>query len=339
MANFTQTTPPKMQFRTEITVPEFPFKIDHRQYILPLGSCFSEHMAERLKKNLLHTVENPFGTSYNPVSLAQQIDHIRTGKPYTSADLTRIDHRVFSFDHYTAFSGVNEELTLRQMNHALQSAHHALYQTGLLMITLGTAHAWKLKNGRIVNNCHRLPAAQFNRVLLSTDEIVYNLSAALQKLLDDFPKISVVVTVSPVRHLRDGAVANQLSKSTLLVATHQLINSINRVHYFPAYELMVDDLRDYRFYQKDMLHPNSQAVDYIWEKFNSAIFSDQTQQMLREIRTVVHYCNHHPVNPNSAENIAGAQKMLEKLRQMEQKWPDANWLKCEGILHDRTQGA
>lgn len=325
-----------MHFRTEITAPNFPFKIAHRQRILPLGSCFSEHMAEKLRKNLFHVVDNPFGTSYNPVSLANQINRIHLNWHYSENELNQKEDRFFSFDHYTAFSGANPQQTLQQVNNALQEANNSLPKTGLLMITLGTAHAWKLKEGNIVNNCHRLPSANFDRILLSPEKIINKLSIALQKLLTDFAELNVVITVSPVRHLRDGAVANQRSKSILLVAAHELAERLDRVHYFPSYELMMDDLRDYRFYKEDMLHPTPQAVDYIWEKFSVAVLSDATRRAIKEMEPVIRYCGHQPVNPTSPEHQSGAEKMRQKMTQLKEKWPEANWSFIEEVLKERA---
>lgn len=315
-----------MQFRTELKLPPAPFSISHQHRIMPLGSCFSEHMANRLKRYLFHVTPNPFGTSYNPLSLANQVNDIRQNRKYVAGDLNQQGDTYFSFDHYTAFSDADQNVVLQNINNALEKVHRSLPKTGLLMLTLGTAHAWQYqKENRIVNNCHKIPGKEFERVLLSPEKIIEKLGSALDQLLADYPELQVMLTVSPIRHLRDGAVANQRSKAILLVAAHELADKNERIHYFPSYELMMDDLRDYRFYTDDMIHPTDQAVEYIWQKFSKTILSEKSQEAVRNIEPILRFLEHRPSNIESAAHRESINRMIKVVDQEKARLPEANW--------------
>ncbi len=315
-----------MQFRTEINVPAAPFTISYGEHILSLGSCFSEHIAQRLERFLFHVVPNPFGTSYNPVSLAEQITRIRVGNSYGKADLDERGGTFFSYDHYTAFADPDPELVLQKINDSLHLSHEALPRTSLLILTLGTAHAWKNRSlDKIVNNCHRIPGTEFDRVLLSVETITQKLGAALKELTKEFHEMQVILTVSPVRHLRDGAIANQRSKSILLVAAHELAESTERVTYFPSYELMMDDLRDYRFYSDDMIHPTVKSIDYIWDKFSRAIVSEKSRNAMKSIEPIIRFLEHRPVRPESTEHRTNVERIRKTIQQEKELLPEANW--------------
>lgn len=315
-----------MNFRTEISIPEFPFSVEHGDRILTLGSCFSAHMAERLHQSLFHVIDNPFGTSYNPVSLANQLERIQSGEAYLRDELNHHNELYFSFDHYTAFSHPDAETMLNSVNSALRRATHSLPETKLLILTLGTAHAWKHRQlDRIVNNCHRIPGTEFERVLLSAGQIQEALQSSIEILLKQNPNLNVVLTVSPVRHLRDGAIANQRSKSILLVAAHELAEQQPNLHYFPSYELMMDDLRDYRFYASDLLHPSEQAVEYIWQKFSNVVLSKGSLDALPKMEQLVRFLKHRPANPQSSAYRESAEKMYSLLIDEKEKNPKANW--------------
>lgn len=325
-----------MQFRTAIDVPRAPFSIEHGDVILPLGSCFSAHMSLRLREALFHLSDNPFGTTYNPISLAQQVNRIREGRLYEIQDLEKNDDLFLSFDHYTAFSHTDESVVLDQINQLLKQAHDALSKTRMLLITLGTAHAWKHKaSDQIVNNCHKLPGQRFERVLLSAESISDHLYKALAHLQKAWPEISVLITVSPVRHLRDGAIANQRSKATLIVAAHETAEKIENVHYFPAYELMMDDLRDYRYYADDMLHPSVMAVEYIWRKFSESVLSDKSREALPRIEKLTRYRDHRSDKAHSSDYRKGLSKMLDLLEKEKSLLPEANWEELENALRSR----
>jgi len=320
-------------FRTEINPEPAHFTIGHGRPILPLGSCFSDHMAQKLRRNLFSIVENPFGTSYNPHALANQIQRIISGKPYSKKELNHHRDTFFSFDHHTAFSHADAEQCINQLNNQLIAAHQALPDMQVIMLTLGTAHAWKHRaSDQIVNNCHRLPGQEFDRVLLSPANITEVLHAALDEIRQAFPNIQVVLTVSPVRHLRDGAVANQRSKAALLVAAHELADSLPHVYYFPSYELMMDDLRDYRFYADDLLHPSAQAVEYIWQKFCAALISTESQSVFPAVEKIQRFIAHRPKWPESDEHKKNKEQMLKEVELGRTRFPDADWSQVIQLL-------
>ena len=322
-----------MKFRTEITIPEFPFSVEHGDRILTLGSCFSAHMAERMHQSLFHVADNPFGTSYNPISLAQQLTRIQSGEEYRLEELRLHNELYFSFDHYTAFSHPDAETMLSSVNDALKRSTQSLPQAKVLMLTLGTAHAWKHRNlNQIVNNCHRLPGGEFKRILLTVPEIAHALQTSINNLTSQNPDLNVLLTVSPVRHLRDGAIPNQRSKAILLVAAHELAESLDNVHYFPSYELMMDDLRDYRFYASDLLHPSNQAVEYIWQKFSGAVLSKSAIDALPKMQQLVRFLDHRPVNPQSSAHRASVERMQAELLSAKERIPQANWSWLEAAL-------
>ena len=322
-----------IKFRTEIHPEPANFSIGHEGEILLLGSCFSEHMTHNLRRNLFRVVENPFGTSYNPVSLAGQIRRIVSGKLYAADELNQHDGLYFSFDHHTFFSHLDTENCLNHINTSLQNAHESLPRTKLLTLTLGTAHAWKLKSsGQIVNNCHRLPGSDFDRVLLSPESIVKELEPALLGLQSQHPKIRVILTVSPVRHLRDGAILNQRSKAALILAAHQLAEALPRTYYFPAYELMMDDLRDYRFYTEDLLHPNPQAVEYIWQQFCKAVISKESQAVFPSAEKVQRFIAPRPRQPESEQYQMQVKQMISTVEKAKSVHPSVEWTAILDVL-------
>jgi hypothetical protein len=315
-----------MQFRTEIKPESFPFKLSHQNAILSLGSCFSEHVTRKLDKFGFHVSQNPFGTSYNPHSLAQQLEFIINKRSYTLEDLS-FNHGLWhSFDHYTLYSNPKAEECLNKINGALNKAVNTLPKTGVILITLGTAHAWKkIDTGKIVNNCHKIPTDQFERILLKPNEIINSFIPLMQVLAEKLPDLKVVFTVSPVRHFRDGATDNQRSKSILHVAVHEIVDQCKNAFYFPAYELLMDDLRDYRFYNSDLLHPSDQAVNYIWQKFMSATITDDSQVCIEKISGLHKFLSHRVQWPQSDEYQKLIQQNKANLAAYRLKWPNANW--------------
>ncbi len=296
-------------------------------------------MAERLHQSLFHVIDNPFGTSYNPVSLAQQLERIQSGAEYQVEDLQQHNELYFSFDHYTAFSHPDADKMLNSVNGVLRKASQSLPETKLLILTLGTAHAWKHRgHNRIVNNCHRIPGSEFERVLLSASQIEHEIQSSIEILVKQNPSLHVLLTVSPVRHLRDGAIANQRSKAILLVAAHHLAEQLTNVHYFPSYELMMDDLRDYRFYASDLLHPSEQAVEYIWQKFSGALLSDRTLDVFPKIQQLVRFLKHRPVNPQSSAHRESAEKMYGLFISEKEKKPEANWNWLDSACKAQLEG-
>ena len=297
-----------MEFRTSVDVKPFPTKLSYNDNIMLLGSCFAENIGEKLTLNKFTTEINPFGIVYNPVSLLNCFEILENKKFFTKNDLFEENGVWKSFYHHSRFSNTNVDLMLQMINDRILYSSEFLKKTDFLILTLGTAWVFEHKDLNItVSNCHKQPASSFNHKLLSIDETYH----ALKKLTDLVkkikPSIKIIFTVSPIRHLKNGAHENQISKSILLVALNKLTESFSDLIYFPAYEILLDELRDYRFYAEDMIHPSSTAIEFIWEKFCHAFMTKETTETLKEIKNIRAAMLHRPQFPDTKEH----QKFLE----------------------------
>ncbi len=303
-----------MDFRTKITIPTFDFTIDHSDKIMMMGSCFAENMAALLLDSGFQIDTNPFGTVYNPQSLASGIREVLSHKKYAISDLFLHQGLYHSFAHHSRFSSVSAETSLENINHKLDTSAIFLKTATFFIITYGTSYVYNLKsNGETVTNCHKLPDNHFIRKRLSIEDIVNDWSLLIKELKSYNPDLKILFTVSPIRHWKDGAHENQLSKSTLLLAIDELIRQNNSCHYFPSYEILMDELRDYRFYAEDMLHPSSVAIEYIREQFSETFFTSQTKSKVKEWKSIQKALSHKPFNPDSEEYIEFLRKTQEKL--------------------------
>ena len=307
-----------MNWNTETHIPEFPFKIDHQSNLLLLGSCFAENMGERLRYFKFNTVQNPHGIVYNPLSLLHTVQVLCSDKTYAEADLQTANGRFFSYDHHSRFSAASAEKTLENINSKLVEARTKLPKTNVAFLTLGTAFYWKvLGENRVVNNCHKQPGNHFKQERASVDEVRSALTETVVYLKKVAPQIQVVFTISPIRHLKHGSAGNQLSKAILMVATQELAEGMDNVHYFPSYELLLDDLRDYRWYEEDLIHPNKMALDYIWERFSAALFTNETQALNKKITALRNVLGHTVLTPQDA----GIQKVINHVQKLQAEIP------------------
>ncbi len=265
---------------TPVIAPQMPFSVDHSTGIVSLGSCFADEIGERLQEADFHVEQNPFGALYNPASIAAAVRRLMEDRPIGMEDLVEHEGLWHSWHHHGSFSRSTAEETLAVCNDRLHQAHEALKEASLLMVTFGTAWVFE-REGGIVANCHKLPPQMFVRRRMTVEEIVTLWQPLLQELAAYYPKLNVLFTVSPIRHLADGAHGNQLSKSALLLAVNELVGNA-RCHYFPSYEIVLDELRDYRFFDEKMTHPTPLAVDVVWERFQRAT-------MLPAVREQAHY--------------------------------------------------
>lgn len=259
-------------FFTQVEVPRLPFTLDFVSGIVSLGSCFADEIGDRLREGDFRIEQNPFGTLYNPASIAAALHRIIDDREIDASDLVQHEELWHSWHHHGSFSRPTQEECLATCNNRIHQANAALKEASLLMVTFGTAWVFEHK-GMVVANCHKLPPQEFVRRRMTVEEIVALWSPLLQKLSTFNPQLTTLFTVSPIRHMADGAHGNQLSKATLLLAVDELLSSLTS-HlspcYFPAYEIVLDELRDYRFYGPDMTHPTPLAVDVVWERFQSA---------------------------------------------------------------------
>jgi hypothetical protein len=306
-------------FRTIVEVKPFPFKQDYRTPTLFLGSCFTENIGQLMLSRKLPVMVNPFGVVYNPISVGQVLKRISERKLYEQNDLIQHNNLWLSLDHHTTFSRVDKKDCLNSINISLTKSVEFWQNTNYLTITFGTARVYLYnKTGLPVANCHKIPAKEFTHKLLTVDEIVTHWSTLLNKTFIEKPSLKAIFTVSPVRHWKDGAIGNQISKSTLILAINQLqVLFPERVFYFPSYEIMMDDLRDYRYYADDMLHPTPLATQYIWEKFRNAIISPETQKIIVEIESIIQACNHRPFNTNTIDYKLFVEKVRKKIAEVE----------------------
>lgn len=324
-------------FRTTFKIPAFPFSLSHQDKILSIGSCFAENIGHRLNANKFQTLLNPFGILYNPCSVAQALERIFDNKKITEKDILQHNDLWHSRLHHTRFSQANKSSFLEDINADLNAAHVFLKNTNRLVLTLGTAFVWEEKEtGFIVANCHKRPQKLFTRRRLNIEEIKENLLAVLQKIKTQCTDLEVIMTVSPVRHTNDGFIENQRSKAALILAIDGLCETENFIHYFPAYELVQDDLRDYRFYGKDMLHPNEVAVDYIWEHFKEVLFTEKTSALLKKIKRIKDAVTHRPFQPQSEAHQSFLRKNLQEITTLKGKYSFLDFEEEEKILKKKT---
>lgn len=271
---------------------------------------------------------NPFGILYNPESIANSLRILLEKRVFTEGDLFQDQGLWNSFFHHSRFSDVDMEVALEKINSRISSSHEFLKKTDFLIITFGTAWVYELrKTEQIVSNCHKIPAAEFKRFRLEVSHITNIYCELLDQIRKFNPDLKVVFTVSPIRHWKDGAVENQLSKATLLLAIDQLIKGFGNQDcaYFPSYELMMDELRDYRFYADDMLHISQVAVDYIFERFSKVMITKESMDVSKKVMKVRRAFGHRPVNPNTAEFKEFVLQNLLQINQLTNQFPNLDF--------------
>lgn len=269
-----------MKFHLNYTVPNFDFEISHKDQCFLIGSCFSENIGNLLNKTKFKTHSNPNGILFNPLSISNTIDAIISEKKIEEAFLLRRDNLFFSYLHHTSIHASSQEELIALIEKENANALHAIKNANFLFLTFGTAYLYELRETKqIVANCHKQTASTFHKRMASVSEIVKNYSEIISKLKVINPNIKLIFTVSPVKHLKDGLIENTISKSTLILAIQSIVNENSNCYYFPAFELVNDDLRDYRFYKEDLAHPNDLAIQYVWQKFSDCFFSSKTLQI------------------------------------------------------------
>jgi hypothetical protein len=306
----------KFLLRTEIESCAFPFRISHHHQIFTIGSCFADSVGALLKKNKFDVFVNPAGTIFNPLSIHNILDGALRNLPLRTDDFCCRDNTFYSYDFHSSVSGNSPE----QLNEHIQSLtagiNEKLDAADYVFITYGTAWVYQLNSSsRLVANCHKMPAETFTRRLLSQEEIIQSFQNLTERLIKKNHGIKFILTVSPVRHTRDTLALNAVSKSVLRMACHQLIDQKN-IFYFPAYEIMMDDLRDYRFYERDLIHPNALALEYIWQKIVSATMTDQTIGLMSRWNALERSLNHRPLNQSGRAYLNFLEETLRQLKKI-----------------------
>lgn len=311
-----------MKLKTEIKLPTQPFEISHRDKIISFGSCFSENIGEKLSQHKFDTIVNPFGILFNPISVARAINECLENKQYSESDLNNNNEVYFSFNHHSKFSGMNKAEVVHKINSAIASANHFMAASNTLILTFGTAWVYRLKEtNEVVANCYKLPNELFTKELLSIQEIVAEVSQVIDLLKSKNPEVKIITTISPVRHWKDGVVENQQSKASLHLALKEINETFHNSVYFHSYEILLDELRDYRFYAADMLHPSPVAIDYIWEKFGDTFFSKDTKVLNQRIGQINKEKNHRPFNPESNEFMSFKNQLAQKEKELYLEFP------------------
>ena len=312
-----------MNLNTPVEIPSGFIPIHHAQRLLIMGSCFTENIGTLLAENKFQVDINPFGILYNPLSISMALREIIRKRLYEESDLFSYREYWHSPMHHGSFSAATPEEVVRNIRVRLEQAHKELKQLDWLMLTFGTAYVYEQKKtGKVVANCHKLPEKDFVRRRLETDEITEDYIQLLDELISLNPKIKILFTVSPIRHVRDGMHANQLSKSVLLLAIDRLMQRYPQAtFYFPSYEIILDELRDYRFYADDMVHPSSLAVNYLWERFSETFFHPETQALIKECATIRKAIAHKPFHPESEEYKRFLGQIVLKIERLNGKYP------------------
>lgn len=304
-----------MQFRTTVKIESLKQKIGHNDSILSLGSCFANNIASRLAAAKFQITASPSGVLFNPESIASAIERYSRAAAPTAEELREGDEGWYSFDFHSSLSHSEREVALAQMQQAVEQGAEALAKAKVVIVTFGTAWVYRLKeNGRVVANCHKQHQSLFSREMLSIEEIVERYAPLMEGVLAGK---KVIMTVSPIRHLSDGLEANSLSKAILRVAIDKLAERYDNVHYFPSFELLNDDLRDYRFYADDMTHPSAVAIDYIWERFEEYAFSAATTDIIKRLRKIADAVAHRPLNADTEAHRNFCLKMIGEIAAME----------------------
>lgn len=315
------------KFQTEVQIPEFAWKTGYQTPNLFMGSCFTENVGEKMAALKYPADINPFGILYNPVSVACGLRFLLQKKEFTENDLIQHDGLWHSFFHHSRFSSPDLEETLNAMNSRIEASATFLKNAGFLFLTFGTAWVYEYKStGQTVSNCHKIPEKEFRRFRLTPGEIVEEYRQLLSDIWEFNPKIKVIFTVSPIRHWKDGAIENQRSKATLLLAADQLVRGFgeNSCNYFPAYEIVMDELRDYRFYGEDMIHLSNAAVNHIWEKFQNSLIEKESRDISEEVKKIISAMNHRPFYQFTMEHINFLKQSLQKAYRLEEKFQYLN---------------
>ena len=301
-----------MKFRTEIEIAPLAEGVGYDAKIFALGSCFAENISERLKKAKFSVKTNPFGVLFNPFSIANVLERLDEARTFAVCDIEAGRECFFSYDAHSSLDGKSHTEAFANMNRAVALGSKALHEADWVILTFGTAWVYE-REGRVVANCHKQPAKEFCRRRLSVQEIVERYESLFEGVLRDK---RVILTVSPVRHVGDGLQENSVSKATLRLAVEELVAKYENASYFPSYEIVVDDLRDYRYYGDDLAHPSKMAVDYIWEKFCDAVLAKSAREKLPQVAQIVAAAEHRPFNPESEEHKLFCQKMLARAEAM-----------------------
>lgn len=321
-----------MNLIANIDIRNLPEPIRYTDRIFLVGSCFTEHIGNALQELKFSTMQNPHGILFDPASVCRSLISYIENRKYTADDLFQLNEVWNSWEHHSRFSNIDADEALRVINESQQQAHDFLRDADWIVITLGSSYSYRLAadkevagksmdpNGAVAN-CHRAPGQWFNKHMLGIDETVSMLDTCYHRLLRFNPKLNIIFTVSPVRHLRDGIVENNRSKARLLESVHHMVNKFDRLFYFPAYELVIDVLRDYRFYDIDLAHPNYLATTYVLEKFTQSCIAKDAQALMEEVKKIVIARKHKAFQPATRAHQQFLESHASKTQELMEQYP------------------
>jgi len=314
-----------MQFTTQIPIPEGSNKIEYTSRVVSLGSCFAVNIGQKLEYFRFRNVTNPFGILFHPEALQKFISFAINRKQFTEDDIFYHNERWHCFDAHSDLSHPDKDTLLANLNAATTSAHANIKTATHILITLGTAWVYRYtQSNELVANCHKVPQKEFSKELLSTPAIKESLQDIAAMLSYANPAAEVIFTISPVRHIKDGFTQNQWSKANLISALHEVLQTLPLGaggHYFPSYEIMMDELRDYRFYAEDMIHPSQTAIDYIWERFTQAWVSADAEGIMKTVDTIQKGLKHRSFNPESSQHAVFLSKLNDRITALQKEYP------------------
>lgn len=310
-----------MKWSTEIPISKGPGPIDYQSRVLLLGSCFAAQMGERMAYFQFRQWTNPFGVVFHPDPIWQLVERTLDYRPFSENDLFEHQGLWRTLQAHSSVAAPEKAASLDRLARAQQALNDGLHKASHLIITLGTARGYRhLQSGMLAANCHKLPGAQFERELTGVAEVADTLRKMLGRIREENPGVCCILTVSPIRHIRDGLVASQQSKAHLLAAVHQVVGE-GLARYFPAYEILMDELRDYRFYAEDLVHPSDVAVDHVWDRFAGTWVAPEAVETMETVSTVQKGLNHVPAHPDSREHLHFLEDLRARIATLQSRYP------------------
>ncbi len=310
-----------MKWKLDIALSS-SMKIQYEDNILMMGSCFTENIGHFLTEYKFNPIINPYGILYNPVSISEGLDRLISKGDFQEGELFLHNELYHSWLHHGRFSSTTKKETISKINAEFQYAQEHINKLDVLILTLGSAFVYeRIDTNKIVANCHKVPHHAFRKRMLSVEEVVFPLKNTIGKLLGINPGLKLIFTVSPVRHIRDGIIENNRSKATLLLAVEELVEYFNHADYFPSYEILMDELRDYRFYASDLVHPSDIAVQYIWEKFCSTFLGKESLEILEDVKSITKGLKHRPIHEGAVSHQKFKENLRKKIEELERKHP------------------
>jgi hypothetical protein len=312
-----------MQLQTQLSIDKEIYNpISYNSKLVLLGSCFSENIGDKFDYYKFQSHQNPFGVLFHPKAIETVIANAINKKTYTENDIFFLNERWHCFEAHSSLSSPDKNELLNTLNLAIKTTHQQLQEASHLIITLGSAWVYRfIEADTFVANCHKVPQKKFLKEIMPVAAIMESMEVIISLIKSINSKATILFTVSPVRHLKNGFVQNQQSKSHLLTAIHQIVDPRKKTHYFPSYEIVMDELRDYRFYKEDMIHPNKTAINYIWERFSETWISENSQQTMQEVATIQRGLKHRSFNPTSEQHQQFLKNLELKIAKLQEQLP------------------